>query len=352
MKQPQVVIYPISDILEWNENGLLSLTPKFQRRNVWSPLAKSYFIDTIVRSLPIPPIFVRPIIDVSSRRILREVVDGQQRLRTIIEYVNGDFTIMPVHNRNLANLPFSYIPEQVKRAIFEYKITTNLLENISDAEVLEVFSRINTYTVPLNPQELRNSLYLGPFKQAMYRIAHKHYQFFKLNGILTDETIARMDDAELISEVTIGILQGPTQTDKETIDEFYARYEDSFPLSDRLDMMFAEAFTVIDAVFGDNLRNTQFRRVPLFYSFLLIILENLYELEDKNALSATGIVLAKDDRRLVEKLRGVVAEVEKNFKSRPQDPAWRIFKGAMDRATANTKSRTIRDVYLRSLLAR
>lgn len=354
MKQPHVVTYPISDIVEWHERNQLILTPKFQRRGVWPALAKSYLIDTIVRSLPIPPIFIRPLIDVTTKKTAREVVDGQQRLQTILDYIDGKFTVLPVHNKNLAQLPFSRLPESTKRAILEYKITTNLLESISDAEVLEVFSRINAYMVPLNPQELRNSTYLGPFKQAMYRIAHRHYQFFKLNKILTDEAIARMHDVELVSEITLGILQGPTQTDSKTIDTFYALYDDYFPLYEHIDEMFAEGFTIMAEVFDGRLAHTQFRRVPLFYSFFLLTLESLYDLSDKTALATTGNIKKKIDRQLVEKLKRVVVEVEHNFLAKPQptDSGWRAFKSAIDRATANTKSRSARDHYLRSLLGR
>lgn len=352
MKQPQVVIYPINDIVEWYENDQLILTPKFQRRNVWSPMAKSYLIDTIVRSMPIPPIFIRPTVNVASRKTYREVVDGQQRLRAIMEYINGEFTVLPVHNRDLAELPFARIPEKVKQTILEYKITTNLLENISDADVLEVFARINTYTLPLNPQELRNSRYLGPFKQAMYRITHRHYQFFRLHGILNDEEIARMEDVELVSQLAIGILQGPTETQKTTIDKFYEQYNEVFPLAEEIDGMFFEAFTTMEAIFGQGLRKSQFSRTPLFYSFFLLILESLYDLSDRDAVAHYGSVKRKEDKSVLQKLKHVVAEVEENFRIKPQDSEWKAFKGAIDRGTANTNTRTIRDRYLRSLMAR
>ncbi len=63
MQQPTGTLYPISDILEWNVSDQLVIVPKFQRRDVWIPKAKSYLIDTILRSMPIPPLFIRMQID-------------------------------------------------------------------------------------------------------------------------------------------------------------------------------------------------------------------------------------------------------------------------------------------------
>ncbi|HEM5197160.1 TPA: DUF262 domain-containing protein, partial [Streptococcus suis] len=80
-------IIQINDIIEWYEKGELDYSPKYQRNSVWTQNAKSYLIDTIIRGLPIPPIFLRQKIDVGLRKTTREVIDGQQRLRAIIDYV-------------------------------------------------------------------------------------------------------------------------------------------------------------------------------------------------------------------------------------------------------------------------
>ena len=80
-------VFKVSDFLSWQKAGNLDLTPPFQRRSVWKKGAKSYLIDTIIRGLPIPIIFIRDKqSDEFSLEPLREVVDGQQRLRTLISF--------------------------------------------------------------------------------------------------------------------------------------------------------------------------------------------------------------------------------------------------------------------------
>jgi Protein of unknown function DUF262 len=84
----QRTTFTVADFLSWMRNGELALSPSFQRRPVWQLNAKSYFIDTIVRGLPVPIIFLREIIDVRKTRAFKEVVDGQQRLRAVLSFID------------------------------------------------------------------------------------------------------------------------------------------------------------------------------------------------------------------------------------------------------------------------
>src|SRR5690349_12146313 len=81
-------VYSINQFLDWQRSGTLRLRPPFQRREVWNPKAKSYLIDTIIRGLPIPIIFLRVIQDLKTLKQTLEVVDGQQRLRTFLSFID------------------------------------------------------------------------------------------------------------------------------------------------------------------------------------------------------------------------------------------------------------------------
>lgn len=81
--------YTISDFIEWSNKKQLVLAPDFQRGSVWSPTAKVFLIDTILNDLPMPQIFFRTKINAIQKTTIREVVDGQQRLRSILEFASG-----------------------------------------------------------------------------------------------------------------------------------------------------------------------------------------------------------------------------------------------------------------------
>ena len=82
--QPMPTNFTALDLLAWHEEGSLELSPKFQRRGVWKPAAKGFFLDTLLRGYPVPPLHIRMMPTAGSNRARREVIDGQQRLRTLL----------------------------------------------------------------------------------------------------------------------------------------------------------------------------------------------------------------------------------------------------------------------------
>lgn len=171
-------IYSISDFFSWSEKNELILQPRFQRRDTWSPRARSYLIDSIVRGFPIPKVFIREQINLETKRTIREVVDGQQRLNAILDFIDGQLTINKVHNEDLGDKSFNGLTEDGKKEFLSYSISTDLLVGASDADVLEVFSRINSYTLTLVQQEKLNAQFVGPFKQKMFSLALAHHKFW------------------------------------------------------------------------------------------------------------------------------------------------------------------------------
>jgi len=278
LQQPSLSPYPVSDFLHWNGSEQLVLTPKFQRRDVWPDKAKSYLIDTIIRRMPIPPIFLRLRIETNPPRTLREVVDGQQRLRSVLGFIEGAFPILGVHNQEYANLHFGDLPQDVKEDILSYKFQVNTLENISDAEVLKIFSRLNTYTQSLNHQELLNAEYFGAFKQTVYDIALRYYPFWTTKKIFTDEKIARMADAEFTSTLIMSMIGGIRQTKGPQIRAYYDRFDDEFPRAREIGERFDRVINLLSEAYGDALSRSRFRRLPLFYSLFLAIYDRAFGL--------------------------------------------------------------------------
>jgi uncharacterized protein with ParB-like and HNH nuclease domain len=163
-------LYKISDFVSFIRSGNLNLSPIFQRRPVWSKGAKSYLIDTIIRGLPIPIIFLREKkSDLETLEPKREVVDGQQRIRTVLSYISpdllkdfnaahDDFVISKSHNKELSNKKFSALDDEIKQRILDYEFSVHVFPSgTDDREILEMFTRMNSTAYGLKPQELRNA---------------------------------------------------------------------------------------------------------------------------------------------------------------------------------------------------
>jgi hypothetical protein len=117
----------------------------------------------------------------------------------------------------------------------------------------------------LNAQEKLNAEFFGPFKQKVYELGWNHYNFWLLNKILTDRAIARMGEAELTSELVIAMLDG-LQQGKTSIRHFYRKYDERFPQANRIEKEFHTIIDLLSEISQGDLKNTRFRRLPLFYS--------------------------------------------------------------------------------------
>lgn len=274
MERVSTRIISVNDFREWNQNSLLDLAPKFQRRSVWSDKARSYLIDTMLRELPVPKLYMVQKIDDSGRTI-REIVDGQQRIRTALSYLDDGFPVMSVHGgEEFGRKYFSGLDTTTQRRLLEYEFAVDLLIGATEPEVLDVFARLNTYGVRLNKQELINAKYFGYFKTTVYRLGFDFYKFWVDNRILSQNEIGRMTEAELTSELIIAMISGITP--RKEIEQFYRRYDDEFPGQDTIIERFNRCMDIIGEVMEDRLPDSNFSSKHLFYSLYCSLFDLLY----------------------------------------------------------------------------
>lgn len=281
--------YSINDFLEWNDKKQLQLSPKFQRKAVWSDDAKSYLMDTIIRGKPIPKIFIRQTINVENRQSIREVVDGQQRLRTILSFINDGFCISKKHNEKFGGYYFSQlinIDPDIQSTILNYEISVDLLVNLPDKEILDIFSRLNSYAVLLNEQEKINANHFSSFKILVDVLSHKYNDFWLESKLLTHQNILRMGDITLVADLVIAMCEGIQS--KKQIKPYYVKYEKSFDFnSEKLETDFDDIMELIKLVFNEGIKNTPFKRIHLFYTLFTSFYHTKYGLKnfDKESIS-------------------------------------------------------------------
>lgn len=282
MKNFDTRTYSINDFLEWSNNNQLELSPRYQRKAVWSDAAKSYLIDTIIRGKPIPKIFIRQKINPKTKQSVREVVDGQQRLRTILSFIKDGFVISKKHNKEFGGLFFSQLDtiiDNTQTNFLNYEISVDLLVNMDDAEILDVFSRLNSYAVVLNEQEKINAKHFGAFKVLSDSLAFKYSNFWINNGIVSEQQILRMADITLVADILIAVTDEIKE--KKQISKYYDKYEDNFNFDvDLMKSRFDDVMSTISLLFPEYMKTSEFRRVHLFYSLFLSIYHMKYGIEN------------------------------------------------------------------------
>jgi len=251
--------YSIRDFDEWNTLKELVLQPKFQRRDVWGSMARSYLMDTIIRGKPIPKIYMRQDTNPKTRRTTREIVDGQQRLATVLNFLKDGFKISKSHHEDFGGMTFSDLDTQTQRDILKYEFAVDLLQDMPDPEVFNIFARINMYSEKLKPQELRNSSWYGDFKSCVYKLAEEFTNFFIQNKIFPEKQILRMAEAEFITDLLQTMQDGIVAGSKSVRDKVYKTYDVTFPNRATHEKRFRETIDIIQGVFDGDWRNLSSR---------------------------------------------------------------------------------------------
>ncbi|MBU2766207.1 DUF262 domain-containing protein [Acidithiobacillus ferrivorans] len=303
--------YSINDFVEWDKQKQLQLNPAFQRRPVWSDKAKSYLLDTIIRGKPIPKIFIRQKINVTTKTSLREVVDGQQRLRSILSYIKDGFVISKSQNSEYGGLRFSQLSEDVQAQVLSYEISVDLLINLPDAEILDIFSRLNSYAVVLNEQERINATHFSSFKILADSLGRKYYDYWTTQGIISSRNILRMQEVNLVADLLIAMREGIKA--KKQIKKYYDQYENNFiDNPDEIENKFDNTIRLIANIFPEGLSNTEFSRPHLFYSIFTAVAHCLYGIPGIDASKKVNLV----DGRSIENARNGLDRVGELFESK------------------------------------
>jgi hypothetical protein len=154
--------------------GEIDLQPDFQRQEVWPISKQRKLIDTILREWSMPPIHL-----IDSGGSTLEVLDGQQRLAAIRDFVHGKFkidgTITPFHGdiSALDGVKYISLPTDVKRRVDRYTVRSFRISDFAPEEPSELFYRLNQPTL-LTAGEQRNSLY-GPARSQLKELV-KQFQ--------------------------------------------------------------------------------------------------------------------------------------------------------------------------------
>ncbi len=262
--------HPISDIRDWNNQQRVEIRPDFQRKAVWSPAARVLLMDTVLRNIPMPKIFLQAVI--RNNDTYRVVIDGQQRIKAILAFLNDELKLTKPYSGEYFGLYFSELPANVREDILSYKIDINEIRNAPDDIVRDIYSRVNKYTVALNKQELRRADFPGAFLRLSEELAQ--IPFFESGRVFTVTNSKRMGDVEFVSELLALLLRGP-QDKRETLDDFYMDFAE-WPREEEeaVKKRFMNVLRDIEQLFvGPKLEfpKTRFRQKADFYSLFAAI---------------------------------------------------------------------------------
>lgn len=315
----------IQDLLNLNKSGELDLTPWYQRRSVWTPAQKSYLINTLLEQKPIPAIYVRHSLDLEQSKSLKEVVDGQQRCRSIIGYCSDEFPA--THPNHDKKVKFSSLKRDEQQKLLLTAIPVGYLLGANDGDVIDIFGRINSISKSLNAQEKRNAAYSGEMKQFCLKQASSRVHFWRNYGIFTANDIARMNETQFVSDLLYNLLNGLSDYTSTKLDTLYKENDELFEQRNEVGIRLDRVFDLIASLPPERISDTIFKRSPILFSLIIVI----------DSVNPN-----------IKQLEKAVLEIDERFNS--EENLTENDKQFIDACSASTQriaQRRIRDDYIR-----
>lgn len=205
----------------------ISVNRNYQRSNaIWPPAARSFLIDSLLSGFPIPKLSLYQKTDLRTRKTVKEIVDGQQRSQAILDFFNDQLRIST--KGIFQGLSYSKLTEEQQQAFLSYQLSIDVFVDASDEDIRELFRRVNSYNVPLNPQEIRHATFQGKFKWFIFEMANRYSQAFKDLGILTESQMARMEDGKLLADLCLGLEEGIISASESKLTKIYKDFDTNF----------------------------------------------------------------------------------------------------------------------------
>lgn len=269
----------VREIITMVKDGKLLPRPEFQRRLVWKIEDKNHFLDSVLNGFPFPEIYVADgDVDLDTGEGTQLLVDGLQRVSTLVQYFSGD------EDLKLTTVPlYKSLSDERKGQFLQYDIAVRDLGSIDSDLIVEVFRRINATSYSLTDMEVNNAVYRGKFKEFCENLS--------LNSLFTDNRVfsaldyRRMGDLRFAIQITGTVLTGYFNRD-DLFEDFLSRYNDEFPHADFLMKELQFVFDFIDEC-GFSRKSRIWRKADLFTAIVevyLAIVQNKVRIEPIDAV--------------------------------------------------------------------
>ena len=284
----------------------LRVNRAYQRSDsIWPLPAQSFLIESILLGYPIPKISLFARTDRATKKTTREIVDGQQRTKAIHLFFAGKLKLSrTIDFEGAAGRTYEELDTNLQDQFLSYSLPIDEFVATTEHEIREVFRRINSYVVALNPEEQRHARWQGTFKWYIYHLSRMCDERLSAVGVFTDRQLVRMKDMKLFAEVTHALDEGFTTTAKTDLDRLYDQYDEDFDQALEYTKWIVEAVAHLSQM--SRLWKTALVKPYSIYSFLLATIHARSDVPTLRAdLGRGGVDLAaveETEDRLLEVL--------------------------------------------------
>lgn len=259
----------IAAIYQQIKSDNLNLQPDFQRKFVWTIHHIEQFIETILLGYPFPEIYTCVNdTDLTTITTKHSVIDGQQRLTSIIKYITGD-----LDSSKLTQIkPYSDLSQEEQKKFLNYQLVVRDLGAISEETIREVFRRINLTKFKLEDVEIHNAIYDGCFIQLAKKLSEQID--LRSYDVLFETDFTRMGDVYFFLSILATLEKNYFAGNKE-IEKTIIEFNEIFPNNFKWETQLKECFNIIQKL---NLeKDSIWFRKSNFFTLVIEIALNIEE---------------------------------------------------------------------------
>lgn len=221
--------------------NIINSKPDYQRTDVWTKAQRQLFIDSLLRGYDVPKFYLHEVPGAFN------VVDGKQRIKTILDYFDDKFPLgkgtFLIDGYDVSGLTYSELPKDISDKLDLYKFDITIYDTETEDEIIENFRRLQNGT-PLNGQEKRNAI-KGKMRDFVRKVANHDFFYkvnFKENRYMYDLIAAKMVLIALKGEICTVKDKDLTQIYREyaTNDINFKTGNMIFKILNYMDKMFSE----------------------------------------------------------------------------------------------------------------
>ena len=259
----QNIEYDLETLVKKIDKNVIKLNPDYQRRHRWDNTTASKLIESLILNIPIPLIYISQDVDVDTEvgeDIARySVIDGQQRLTAIQNFFKNEYALMDLDVlTELNGAYYKDLPSFLIRRLEERTIKCLRIDSTVDHQVkYDIFERLNSGSVKLEAQELRNATCRGPFKELIKKLS-KNEIFTQISQLEKDgKRVQKMEDQELVLRFFALIYQDGYLTYKGGFKQFLTDKMNYFNKLDKLELdkmedIFINVISLISSEYGEE----------------------------------------------------------------------------------------------------
>jgi hypothetical protein len=331
--------FTVAEYCQQMKDKSIIVNHEYQRSDkVWPPAARSYLIETLLLGFPIPKLALYQTTDLKTKRTTKEIVDGQQRSQTIFDFLQGTLRISG--KGRFGGKTFPQLEEDEQQKFVDYALTVDLFVSATSDEIRQVFRRMNSYTVPLNPQEKRHATHQGDFKWFIVEMVERYAESLKKIGVFGERQLSRMNDAALLSDIVYTLSAGIKHASDRSLDKFYEDNDRAFP--DATEMR--DRITVsMDLILGwSEIYQSALMKSYNFYTLVLAISHALRPASSLNTIYERNAPIKIDPQYALPNLTALSYAVDEPS----SNPDFAQYVEACSKATTRLEQRKTRFIWL------